>query len=507
MASLIFSLFKKISDHLTATMAALTFLLVFAFAHHKPTSVFNFVSPYHYEVTHGIFLSFLLFHQFMKYLERGLCRQIMVMGFITGLVFLTKTEIFMATIVAIVFGILLKFWQSNIPVSSTGKHIILFFLSGLVPALLFLGYFSFHMPLGQAWATIIYPWSLLSKAAPLASPFYQEIMGINRIGSNILNIIYFSLAYGIIFSLFIFLNGFSKRFPIAPEITGVFFSFMVLGTGFLMMKKFDWYLLTKPLPFWMIAFGTAAFFAILQKKTNWFSGKEPILSFVLIFFSFILLFKVILNAGLFHFGFALVMPAALIMIKFIIHDLCKLADRLSGNSLVYRFLSVSLILYFFSGHLILSNIYYKMKDRTLGQGADRFYVYTPNFWSRDLIIGEAMDYINQELGANDDFVAFPRGVMLNYLTRHENKTGYTFLDPFAIDLFGEDNIIKSLQKTRPSYIILVNWSFAEFGKTYFGRDFGQWIYSWILINYETTRQMGAKIIAEKGFGIQIMKRK
>jgi hypothetical protein len=387
MAGLIFSLFKKISDCLTATMVALTFLLVFAFAHHKPVSVFNFVSPYHYEVTHGIFLSFLLFHQFMKYLERGHCRQIVVMGFITGLVFLTKTEIFMATLVAIVFGILLKFWQSNIPASTSGKHIILFFLSALVPALLFLGYFSFHMPLGQAWGTLIYPWSLLSKATPLASPFYQEIMGITRIGTNILNIVYFSLAYGVIFSLFIFLNGLSQRLTIAPQIIGVFFSFLILGIGFLMMRKFDWYLLTKPLPFWMIAFGTATFFAILLKKKNWFSGKEPILSFVLILFSFSLLFKIILNTGLFHFGFALVMPAALIMIKFIIHDLCKLADRLSGNSLVYRFLAVSLILYFFSGHLILSNIYYKMKDRTLGQGADQFIVYNPNFWSRDLIGG------------------------------------------------------------------------------------------------------------------------
>jgi hypothetical protein len=187
-------------------------------------------------------------------------------------------------------------------------------------------------------------------------------------------------------------------------------------------------------------------------------------------------------------------------------DLRNRVQLFSGYSYVYRAAAISLILIFFTGNLLYSNFFYGLKVFPIGKDKDQFYGFDPYFWKRGIITKITLDYINEEIDKEDDFVVFPRGVMLNYLSRRENKTGYTFLDPFAVDLLGEDKIINSLQTTRPTYIILVNWTFTEFDRPYFGRDFGQSIYAWILANYKTTKIIGAKIIEEEGPGFQIMKR-
>jgi 4-amino-4-deoxy-L-arabinose transferase-like glycosyltransferase len=90
---LIYDLFKATCDDFIATVVGVCFLVVFAFSQYVGISNYNFICPYSHEITHGIFLFFLLLFVFKKYLANQELIFAALMGFLVGLIFLTKVEI------------------------------------------------------------------------------------------------------------------------------------------------------------------------------------------------------------------------------------------------------------------------------------------------------------------------------------------------------------------------------------------------------------------------------
>jgi len=64
---LIYRLFLYVGSRLSAMVAGLTFLIVFAFAQYLWMGNHNFICSYVYDVTHGIFLSFLAAGQYLMF--------------------------------------------------------------------------------------------------------------------------------------------------------------------------------------------------------------------------------------------------------------------------------------------------------------------------------------------------------------------------------------------------------------------------------------------------------
>jgi hypothetical protein len=109
----IYRLFLLIGSRLSATVAGLTFLIVFAFAQYLWMGNHNFICSYVYDVTHGIFLSFIAAGQFVKFAKTRKIKNLMLLGLLSGLVLLTKIEVSLAWVTAILVGLflLLKAWQ------------------------------------------------------------------------------------------------------------------------------------------------------------------------------------------------------------------------------------------------------------------------------------------------------------------------------------------------------------------------------------------------------------
>jgi 4-amino-4-deoxy-L-arabinose transferase-like glycosyltransferase len=96
MLLLVYRRFLAAGDRLTATMVCLGIVLVFAFQHSGLIGNYNYITPYCHEVFHGLVLSIVVVAWLSSWIEKERIQFALAAGFGTGLVFLTKPDIFMA---------------------------------------------------------------------------------------------------------------------------------------------------------------------------------------------------------------------------------------------------------------------------------------------------------------------------------------------------------------------------------------------------------------------------
>ena len=99
--------------------------------------------------------------------------------------------------------------------------------------------------------------------------------------------------------------------------------------------------------------------------------------------------------------------------------------------------------------------------------------------------------------------------MINYLSRHPHPLPTLNFNPYNVALFGDQGYLDSLQKAASPYILLVHVDAGILvsGKRFFGKDFGQNAYAWIMQNYTLEQQFGAEPFSSSEFGIQLLRKK
>jgi hypothetical protein len=497
---LLYTIFLKIGNHLSALVTSLTFLTIFAFPQYVVTGNYNFVSPYANELTHGIFLSFIVIHQLKKYLENKSFVNIGIMGGASGLVFLTKSEVFLAEIISILSCLLIAFKMERLPLKILFNKLAVFGGTFLIFPILFLLYFSLHMPLGQAFTSIITPWIYTANESVREFIFFQWIMGIDYPGQNFFRMALFTILIFFSFFILFFLNHFLKHKPKHSRPLSVLVA--LVFSGLAVYYKLPWIELTRPLPLFMVIIGT--YLTLNLTKISVLQPKNLIF-LCLTLFSFLLMLKMILNVHVYHYGFALALPATLVFIKFILDELPEIFKKLSGSSAFLKSISLTLVLIFFIPHILVSYNYYKKKTFPVGKGLDTIYTYEPYFSPRSQIVRNALKFMEENIGPGSTFSAFPYSAMFNYLLRRENPGKFIVYSPFEWKLFGDNQVIESLQQKPPSYILISEMNFEEMGFKTFGKDYGKTLYSWIFKNYTQVKLIGDDPFNGAGFGIQIMR--
>ena len=107
----------------------------------------------------------------------------------------------------------------------------------------------------------------------------------------------------------------------------------------------------------------------------------------------------------------------------------------------------------------------------------------------------------------ETLAALPTGTLLNYLTRNKNPIDSISYNPGTWKLLGEQRVLNDLQTTPPTYIAIVYHDFLEFGTRFFGKDFGNDIYQWVLEDYDSFKLIGKDPVKGEGFGIHLFKLK
>ena len=97
--------------------------------------------------------------------------------------------------------------------------------------------------------------------------------------------------------------------------------------------------------------------------------------------------------------------------------------------------------------------------------------------------------------------------MLNYQARRVNSTGYINLMPPELQMFGEEEIVRSFAARPPDYVLLVHKNTDEYGIRFFGSNgYGERIMQWVLDHYTPVRTLGAEPLCDDRFGVKVLQR-
>lgn len=510
---IIHRLFRNLFDPLTGLLAALSFIVVFAFGSYMQVGNYNFVCAYEYNLTHGVFLSFVAIHQFIKYLRNPKSLTLFGIGLLSGLVLLTKPEAFLAEIIAIGIGLLLSLQLHETSLKSSLYRVLVFFSAFLIPCLLFIFYFSFHMPIEQALQApfnhIIYTFHPEIKSLP----FYKAISGTDSFWKNLS---YMVIAFGGYLFIYTILKLLNKWIVSRYGNTQTPYWVCILGFSALFIILRDvipWMDLMRPLPLILTTYmGVFIYRWVKHSQTPQVKIRQ-ISIFVLSLFSLILLLKIFLSVSVQHYGFALALPGFLILVALVMHELPLLFKNSQGSAMVPSIFGLAFLLANMGMMGWLSFEMYRIKDFPVGKGRDLVYDFSPyrmgTFFKphvRGIFLKSSLEWIDQELGPEENFTTFPAAPILNYISRKRSPSLIGNLDPGILLLTGEGPILQSLQENPPDYIVLVDQDFAHLGSRYFGRDYARATFQWILQNYEVAQQFGERPFSNQGFGIQIRKK-
>jgi hypothetical protein len=512
---IIHHLFRDLFDPLTGFLASLSFVMVFAFGNYLQVSNYNFVCAYEYTLPHGVFLSFVAIHQFIEYLRNPRSRTLFWIGLLSGLILLTKPEVFLAEITAIGAGLILAFRFEETSFKNKLYKIFILLSAFCIPSLAFIVYFSFHMPIEQAFKSPLSHLAYALNTEVKAFPFYQAVTGTGDfLWDNIGNLFIVLGGYLIIYGILTLLDR-----KILIRYGASRFCYWICFSGFLALmvifrRDIFWMDLIRPLPLILIGYA-----GVLVHR--WFSHsqapedrKRQISIFVIILFSLVLLAKIFFKVHVQHYGFALALPGFLIFTALLIHELPLAFKRIQGSALAPSAFGLAFLLAHAGMMGWISFNMYQMKDFPIGKGRDRIYDFSPHRmgtpaepYVRGILFSYALEWIDQKLGPEDKFAVFPSANLLNYLSRRGNPTLAGIWNPGVLILTGENPLLDSLKKNTPDYIILVDQEYAHMGARFFGRDYAQATFQWIIQNYQVAQQIGARPFSHQGFGLQILKRK
>ena len=328
-------------------------------------------------------------------------------------------------------------------------------------------------------------------------------MGTLHTGRNLVAILLWSIGY---FLLLAPLAGFSfylgadrRRRTWIPGTVALTIGLAIFGMGRLL--EIPWPDMFMPLPL-VLAVATAIALRIWWRDRA-DPGRRECLAFRvgLLVWALVLLGKIVLNAGVQHYGFVLAMPATLLWVLALTGWIPRWIDGRGGWGDIFRWATVAVLIVGVGAHLAIMKTHLDRKRWPVGSGSDRFLADDR---------GEAVDAALKELAGGGDgkptLVAFPEGAMLNYLSRTVNPTRHTNFMPTEMVLFGEDQILSDLSAHPPDRIALVQKDTSEFGARFFGRDYARHLAAWIETHYRPVTLIGSVPFRNQSFGIAILTR-
>jgi len=174
----------RLSDRLTATMACMVFLVVFAFNHLMFAGNFNFVTPYSHEAVHGIFSSMVAMAVLSQvFLSQNKMASIIV-GLSTGAVFLTKPEIFVALSFSLVMGFVAFGFFPKSDLKHNILNILLIVISFFLPVLGFFLYFFPYVGAKRAFFNLMGAWPHIFNTEVVNLAFYKMLSGRDHLWLN-----------------------------------------------------------------------------------------------------------------------------------------------------------------------------------------------------------------------------------------------------------------------------------------------------------------------------------
>jgi len=507
---LVYRRFLAAADRWTATTICLGIVLVFAFNEYQVVGNYNYLAPYSHELFHGLVLSLLAIAFLSDWVNRQKLRYAFAAGFCFGLVFLTKPEVF----AALAAGVIAAF--ALVCLTSGGRGFVVksaaaFLVAAVVPAL---GFFLYFLGV-EDWRASLYAtafaWAPLWLTPVAQNHFYRWCTGLDTPVAHLreMAIHFFSVALLVALYARLFQRGTGLGAKRATRLV-LLIPLLAAAAGF------NWLNCGASLPLLCLA----ACVLLVREVT---SGQWPVtrigtapchpspVTFPLLWsvFSLGLLAKLGLFSRVWHYGFALAMPAAVTAIFLLFWLLPVLLEKKYGVDPRPFRLAVWLALMIGFGVLVRdSESWYAAKDLAVGQGGDRILAFDPGLNPAGAGVRLALAWIEKNVPGDGTLAVLPEGATLNYLSRRLNPTPDLDWTPTVLTAFGQAGMTAAFERNPPDYILLVERDASEFGMGYFGSwpGYGVELMQWIGENYRPVYLIGHEPLRNGLFGIEILKR-
>lgn len=496
---LLYVLIKRVADRAAATAACLVFISIFGFGQYVSVGNYNYVSPYVHALPHGLIISLAGILALSAYEQSGRLVWIAAAGFGVGLSLLTKTEIFLAAVCAILTGVLLVLLAERSKPTRAAKSAAVFVIAASAPPIVAFLLLCQAMPAGAAWQALSSPWQAMLNDEITRLPFYREGMGIADLASNLQELAVCSGGYALVFlppaaaALLLRRPGVHR-----PVVAG---ALIVVVAALLIGLPIAWHEAGRILPLAALAAGLAS---AVSLRRNW---KDRVLrgrgltALMLSVFALAMLTKMLFNARVFHYGFALAMPAAMILVASLVTWIPRWLTRRGGYGGVFRAAAIAALGIACLEHLKISSQWYAQRTNPVGTGADEI-----RAGPRGKQVATMLEQITQRVAAGRTLTVFPDGAMFNYLARRVNPIPYNHFNPVDVMIFGEDNMLAALKAHPPDFVLLVHKDTSEYGFRYFGRDYGKDIGRWLRGNYTGVVRLGAVPLTDERPGLLLLRR-
>jgi len=468
----------RLAGRLAALLGAGVYLVNFAFAQLLTVAGFNFVAPYSHEATHGTLLALLALAGLFVWLERGRPLAAFAGGAALGAVLLTKPEF--AVAVGGAFAVALV---------AAGR----FRSESWAPARRSAGWILAGAALAPAGAWLALRWRAGAAVAAealggmwrhVANPdvraldFYRQGLGIDAPLRNLLSAGAWlaggaaTLAAGLWLA-----RCFGERGGRAATAASLVAPGAVLAVA---APRLDWTGFARPLP-WLL--GLAATGLLFRLATARRAGIAPAASdlqaLAAVVFAGLLLLKMALNARLYQYGFALAMPASLLVVAALVGELPR--RLVAEGAARRRFLAwtVSLLAGVVAFHLGVSAGVWQRQNVRFERGGDRL-----RSDAQAQFLALVLARLDATAAPGATLAVLPEGVMVNYLARRVNPTPYVNFMPPELLMFGEQRIIAAFRAAPPDYLLLTNRDAADYGLGLLGTDHGRELMAWVQASYE-----------------------
>lgn len=498
MILVVYRYFLKATDVWAATLIAVVIITVFAFAQLTLVGNYNFVAPYSHGVTHGVILSVFAIALLSDWIRKGNVWTAAVAGLCAGIVFLTKPDIFLALALTVLAAFALRVVRSG--AKGLARSLPVFLAAAMVPSLFFLVYFLHTEDLRNSARSTVFGWLSLVQGNVTKNQFYRWCTGLDAPWTHLREIILYFSAVALAVAVYGFATYCMGRFkwPRERQWAGA----LIMITPLLIwLSHLWWYRCGWPLP--LLSLSACLLLALNFKKL-----EEPVFPLLWSLFGLALLAKLGLYPRIWHYGFALAMPAFVSSVYLLFWLLPRLLERQFATTGIPFRLMAGLVLVVGCANLVnQSEMVYAQKTLPIGSGGDEIITYNA---ASEVSQGihSALLWTQEHMPRNATLAVMPEGITFNYLTRHVNPTPCLEWDPAMLGVFGQTCMTDAIEKNPPDYIFIVERVDSEYGVRYFGStpDFGLGLMQWIQTHYETEVLIGHEPLKNGLFGIKILKR-
>lgn len=471
---LLYRLLAPIAGRLGATLGGFVLLTVFGFSQYARVGNNNYVCPYSHETTHGMLLALAALASAIACARRGRARWRVACGLALGAAFLTKTEVFAAAALAC-------FTALGLHAAVARQRLANVLRDGAIVAAGACVLPAAFVPL-VGIDGVLTPWTALLRSDALSNALLRSVMGIDRPWENLgamlragAVVIAALVAAGVIAALI----ESRRKATRSDALIGFFVLCALCGYAVDPPVLLD---TVRALPLGVVAVLIVAASRTIRHRHDADRVANAIATIALGVFSLVMLGKMILNARVYPYGFALAMPG-LALVTAVIAGTLPAGVGLGRGSTLRAGLNAALGASLCIAALSVTWHVFEEKTVPVGRGHDRIIAARGDEGPAALA---ALEVIERFVPPDRTLLVVPEGVMLNYLTRRTNSTPHYNFVPLEMAVAGESRILDDLRRAPPDYVLVVpSFTPRIYGFERFGAPgFGEFIWKWIEQSYD-----------------------